>query len=572
MMAGSSISFGLALLLVTSTTALRVTQDSSCSSVCGNTTETTASDIVCNDFDYYASSTGSIFMNCLECLQTSNATSEADNDVAWFLYNLRYASAVCLYDFPSHNASANATSACDLDYACEPLQGAIESGSLNPANETEYGYCQADNNAFYGTSINDCVSCLQSSASTYTANFLLALQAGCKQEPEPGTLLSITGSLFSTTAINITSPINTTTTVSSAASSSKPSPATTIAIGVSLGILVLAAIALFTVYCIRQRRHDREDAHLLNNPYASQRPQQHHDYLYYGKEPTSSSGAPSASIASAPGAYALQVAPPQYTVDYKTEDVSSNAEYYDRLEGRSRGPPLQAHPVRLGACSPDLVSASGSQAAALPTHPAYIPRSMTPGALGGRASRATSVSRSGSVSSEQQQQQQQARRTEQVRKKPSYAMEVYLDARDDEPIVRAPSRNINVELRNSGQTSVNSPEQMSLALQPPPRALKDRRRASLSPPPPPVDRSMTSTPLPKSRLTAKKPPRLQIDESAPLDRNMGISGPLAFPDSRFSVRALGNDRIVEQTVDRSGRNGANIVEVPIASGKSYLYG
>lgn len=175
------------------------------------------------------------------------------------------------------------------------------------------------------------------------------------------------------------------------------------------------------------------------------------------------------------------------------------------------------------------------------------------------------------MSSEQQQKQSQ--QSEQVRKKPSYAMEVYLDARDDEPIQRAPSRNINLELRGSGQsTTVTTPEQVGMALQPPPRALKDRRRASLSPPPPPVDRSATSTPMPKGRLMTKKPPRLQIEESAPLDKNMGISGPLAFPDSRFSVRALGNDRIVEQTVDRSGRSGSNIVEVPIASGKSYLYG
>lgn len=57
-----------------------------------------------------------------------------------------------------------------MDHACKPLQGAIESGNLVPSNETEYGYCQADDDAFYGTSIDDCVSCLQSSASTYTAN------------------------------------------------------------------------------------------------------------------------------------------------------------------------------------------------------------------------------------------------------------------------------------------------------------------------------------------------------------------------------------------------------------------
>lgn len=227
----------------------------------------------------------------------------------------------------------------------------------------------------------------------------------------------------------------------------------------------------------------------------------------------------------------------------------------------------------------------GSPAAALPTHPAYIPRSMTPGALGGRASRAASVSRSGgSVTGssdhqnqqQQQQQQSQTRRSDQLRKKPSYAMEVYLDARDDDPTTeRAPSRNINVQLADDG--SGGGLDQVPMALQPPPRVLAasaaDRRHKSASPTPPP-DRSMTSTPMPKNRLPAKKPPRLQIEESAPLDKNMGISGPLAFPDSRFSVRPAlpGQDRIVEQTVDRSTRNGGNIIEVPIASGKSYLYG
>lgn len=178
------------------------------------------------------------------------------------------------------------------------------------------------------------------------------------------------------------------------------------------------------------------------------------------------------------------------------------------------------------------------------------------------------------MSSDSPQQQQQPRgHSDQLRKKPSYAMEVYLDARDDDPSERAPSRNINVQLAGSDDRS--GADQVSLALQPPPRVLAaDRRHKSASPPPPPPpDRSMTSTPMPKNRLPAKKPPRLQIEESAPLDRNMGISGPLAFPDSRFSVRpAQGQDRIVEQTVDRSGRNGGNIIEVPIGSGKSYLYG
>lgn len=82
-------------------------------------------------------------------------------------------------------------------------------------------------------------------------------------------------------------------------------------------------------------------------------------------------------------------------------------------------------------------------------------------------------------------------------------------------------------------------------------------------------------------MPGKKPPRLQITEATPpLDRAaagdgngsriMGISAPLAFPDSRFSTRPVNqNDRIIEQTiVDRQGQ----VAEVPIPSGKSYLYG
>lgn len=186
-MAILSLPLGLVLLILSGTQALQVTPGSSCSDVCQSSSATNSSDIVCADVDYYSSSNGAAFKDCIECLQTSNATSDSENDVSWFLCkslkerfqpilsmsntatdNLRYASAVCLYDYPKHRE--NSTSSCDLEYACSPLQEALESGNLDPSNETEFGYCQADNNAFYGTAINDCVSCLQSSSSNYMAN------------------------------------------------------------------------------------------------------------------------------------------------------------------------------------------------------------------------------------------------------------------------------------------------------------------------------------------------------------------------------------------------------------------
>ncbi|CAN8096103.1 unnamed protein product [Discula destructiva] len=606
-MARSFISRGLVLLLITASAyALRITPDSSCSSVCGDTTTTNASNVVCNDFDYYRSSEGSTFMSCMECLQTSNATRDADNDVSWFLYNLRYASAVCLYDYPSQNTSADATSVCNVDHACKPLQGALVSGNLNPLNETQYGYCQADDDAFYGTSIDNCVSCLQSSPSTYTANFLLALEAGCKQEPAPGALLSITGSLFSTLAINITMPSNST--ASSYSSTSPPLSTTTIiAIAVSLTALFATAAALFTIYFLRQRRYAREDAHLdlIHNSHHPHHPG--NAYLYYGKG-SSGGGLGSSLSAHTASSYALRpAAPPNYTVDYKAPsqdhvpaanstaaEYDSNAEYYDRLEGLSRGRPLGAHPVRLTAPLP--TGPSPAVEAALPTHPAYIPRSVTPGALGGRPSRSASIS--GSNRSDQLLQRASESSSNRAtaatagRKPTSYAMEMFLDGRGDEPFARASSQNLEMQLggvgshdNNSNNNDSNNTKRQQRISPPPPVALSQRRRISLSPPPPaPPERAITGTPgisdlllppMPKLRFPLgknKAPPGQRTDESVPLDVNMGISGPLAFPDSRFTVRPdHAGDRIVEQTVVDRGRRG-NTIEVPIGSGKSYLYG
>lgn len=395
-------------------------------------------------------------------------------------------------------------------------------------------------------------------------------------------------------------------------------------------MLFLLAGGLFTLHCCRQRRYAREDAQFLNNPYGPS----HASHLYYTKEngPTSFSTGQS---------YAM----PHYTVDYLTakhpfgndsplehqqpsaaaNDFSSNAEYYDRLEGRSRGRPLQPHPLKLhavGAIAPIETDSSGSllPTNALPTHPAYIPRSTTLGHLGGRASRNASRSastRSSAQSMRQNQSQNQnlgrtlskSSSTEPMQpqkstqKPTSYAMEVFLDGREDAPeIMRAPSRAENTGVRNihvqlgrpmegyEQQQQEQQGQQQGLSVPPPVVSWKSRR-ASVSPQPPP-DRAATATPamsslilpsVPKIRVPGKKPPKLRVTDPTGVDRDGGsggggsggggsggghidISGPLAFPDGRFSVRPA-NDRIIEQTVDRSGH-----IEVPIGSGKSYLYG
>lgn len=412
-----------------------------------------------------------------------------------------------------------------------------------------------------------------------------------------------------------------------------------VGIVVGLAVLFLLAAGLFTLYCFRQRRQAREDAGVMHghSPYPSQYQQQQQPFYYNNNNNKALN-----SNSSGPGSLGTgqSYAMPHYTVDYKPQshessdstvvgggkdddEFSNNAEYYDRLEGRSRGRPLrplQAHPVRLmhttiPAPSTETVDTIGILPThALPTHPAYIPRSTTPGHLGGRASRGGSVRSSSRASSTEQRGA--------VAKKPSYAMEVFLDAREEEEVeeeqqvvvvpdrTQAPSRqgeararNIQVELANPLHDSYDHehdhgrkqqrPDELSV---PPPAVSWRSRRASSSPPPPP-DRSATATPVPgvsslilpsvpKIRMPGKnKPPKLMITDPAGVDHdrtsgvgvagNVGqvddISGPLAFPDRRFARTRSPNDRIIEQTVDRSG-GVANLVEVPIGSGKSYLYG
>lgn len=383
-------------------------------------------------------------------------------------------------------------------------------------------------------------------------------------------------------------------------------------------MLFLLAAGLFVLYYCQQRRHALEDSGLMhNNPYPSLQ-----DRFCYAQNMSGGSGP--ASLSPSGQAYAL----PHYTIDYKpvgaaTADAgvddafTNNAEYYDRIEGRSLGRPLQAHPVRLTTVSDsssEVVDSIGNlNASALPTHPAYIPRSVARDNLGARASRNASHSASApstTSSTEPLQCQQQPQQSQShlghrgggaTGKPTSYAMEVYLDAQDEPDPERAPSRveglplrNIQLELADPPSSSYEqSPHQKppSLGLtMPPPTVSWHSRRVSVSPSrqPQPPDRAATSTPamsslilpsVPKIRVPGKKPPKLRVTDTAGVehhDAGVGgsghtvISGPLAFPCSRFLVRLPNNDRIVEQTVERGGIG--NIVEVPIGSGKSYLYG
>ncbi|KUI56814.1 hypothetical protein VP1G_04125 [Cytospora mali] len=558
--------------------ALQVTPGSSCASVCldsetGNALDpavstTNTSDIVCYDVDYYSTTVGVKFKNCLECLQNSTDASGSESDVSWFLYNLRYASAVCLYDYPA--LQANKSETCDLSTACQPLQGAIETGLDLNSDSGEFAYCSADDSVFYGTGIDDCVSCLQSSPDSYLANFLIALQAGCQQQPAAGTLLGLSGELFSGYPMNITSlASNSSTTTTRSTQKEVLSVGAVVGIVIGAAALLILAILLFYIYWRRQQKFYKEEVAMV------------HPSVFYGKD--RGSGSYMTSLTSGNSTKLV----PIYTTDHRVPppsyapagshglgmDYTNNAEYYDRMEDRNRGKPIMG--MRHQLHNAEINSANHVDVAALPTHPAYIARGHS--RLGSRASRNSSPN----IKSEPR-----------YNRPDSYAAQMYInsleDARDPAQPRPAPQepkpdgtgrgvvssretsmRNIQVEL--AGPPDAPVPRQDERTTPIPFHAFGGRG----TPAPAPVSSGASSPEngsvsrmpslilpsVPRIRVPGRKPPRLTITSASP----EAISGPLAFPDSRFTQRA--GDRIVEQTVDRG-----DTVEVPIGSGKSYLYG
>lgn len=472
---------------------------------------------------------------------------------------------------------------------------------------------------------------------------LVALQAGCEQQPAPGVLLGLSGEIFSEQPLNITSAASNSTTVTKSDDREELSAAAIAGIAIGATALFVIAIILFTVYWCRQKRYDREDQRIADHA------------SFYSKE--RGSGSYLASITSA----SSKMPAPSFTVDHRAPppsyappgalglemDVMNNAEYYDRMEGKVRGGPLTApaaaakhqHQQRRGSTE-TFDSASHVDTAALPTHPAYIPRDRAAGTgsrLGSRASRNSTPD----IKSEPR-----------FARPDPYTIQVYMNGVDDAknaaaaPPSRSPPpgprpdginrdvginretslRNIQIELAGPPEVSASAPRPSisdsiatlrqgrttPIPLQggrttpiPPsssPSQNGDSRRGTPVPLHPSVSSSLSSSSSPDNgafgvagagagagppripslilpsmtriRVPNKKPPRLVITGPSPMN---AITGPLAFPDSRFSTRpppppgqgqTQEQDRIIEQTVDRGGRSA----DVAIGSGKSYLYG
>ncbi|TDZ13131.1 hypothetical protein C8035_v000027 [Colletotrichum spinosum] len=550
-----------ALSLATPALSLKVTPGSDCAALClggpnGTTVEsaatgTSSSDIVCEDSQYNTTGTGIKFKNCVSCLQKSEASKGPDSDAAWFLYNVRYSVDVCLFNYPDAISTIN--SPCIINSACLPLKNALTAGLTKPEAGGLYDYCTADSDKFASSNWWSCVRCLQSSDSqSYLSNFLIALKAGCQQKPADGTLLGLTGQLFSSNAVNITeTPANTTLPGDGGASSTTMTVGTIVGIAVGGGLVFIGAIALFIVYCRRQRKQRRSD----EAPRPEQQPPRSHASSFTAINPSPympiADHKKSSSIASY--SYELQ----------EKQNFSNNAEYYDKLE----------HEVQTGReishYNFDPRSHHHGLGSALPTHPAYIPRAMS------RQSTRDNIPTPPNV-----------RRTNTP---DSWALQTYLNAVREEgttsirpppptaaaalAVSRSPSPAYSHESRgdNAAQTQLNPMPPPPPGPPPPPQSSGPHKSARIP--------SLVLPSVPRIRVPKKyPPPQITVQDATPVAErgekgDMNISEPLAFHEERFRDRPpAGRTAVISHVAPPREDPLDYESEMPIRSGKSTLYG
>ncbi|KAH8821720.1 hypothetical protein F5884DRAFT_100479 [Xylogone sp. PMI_703] len=241
--------------------ALWANTNTQCAAQCGNVlASTSGEEIPCTIEDYsagtgyggFGGSLGPTFTSCINCQLSSNQTDPESGrtDLELGLYNLRYAVSWCVFGYP--NNTAVGSNPCSTSRACGLEQAAFEFDGLSQ-NTTAYGYC-AD---WYSYELVNCQSCLAVNTDEYYLNnFVTVLEAGCDQKPNPGSLLSIQGTVFSNIPVNITTPGLT----PSGLPSSGHGP---LSLGGKVGIVVAGVVAILMVtgFCIvcRGRRRRRAE-------------------------------------------------------------------------------------------------------------------------------------------------------------------------------------------------------------------------------------------------------------------------------------------------------------------------
>lgn len=342
---------------------------------------------------------------------------------------------------------------------------------------------------------------------------MVALEAGCRQAPEAGTAIGLSGTVFTSEAVNITDPSDV---------DNKPSHKTSLSTGAIVGIIVgvvvvfIVAVGLLVINCKRESQFEEdiwEDGFYDNQPASGNRLYRHQPYP-----------------------------PPQMTnfhyirgAHEKQASVGSSGEYYDKMakELHSRQEVYPMHSIDRNS-----VLTSNST---LPAHPAYNPN--------------TTSRKNSSPSFRGRELPAPAATHHRVRSNTpdSFAEQAYIQAAEDSARLATVATS----------TSPISPQGPSEG--PKKRASK---LASIA-----IPKIMVPKPSRPNKLFAKakaSPPADHDNNGDP-----GISGPMfATEHRRFNDQPIGGPVVVSTTPFRppSPPPEFHYEEVPLRSGKSLLYG
>ncbi|KFA63222.1 hypothetical protein S40285_04900 [Stachybotrys chlorohalonatus IBT 40285] len=258
---------GLALLRLVA--ALQVAPNSPCASFCAdfsnldmsnpNSSTTTPNDISCDD-DEYSSPEGMKFQRCLTCLENSEFTQDEESDQEWYLYNLRYSFNYCVFGYP--NATDVGSSPCITSEACGPLEDALRDGILDPDGADPYAYCEGHGGSSLGDSFSRCLSCVHAGGThAFLSNFLVALEAGCRQQPADGVVIGLNDTVFTLTSIEIVDPNH----IPEAAAGVGSSLSTGVIVGIAIGAVVFLFLAVGCAYMQIRKRRNRAAARRRSN-------------------------------------------------------------------------------------------------------------------------------------------------------------------------------------------------------------------------------------------------------------------------------------------------------------------
>ncbi|EFQ27941.1 LPXTG-domain-containing protein [Colletotrichum graminicola] len=249
--------------------ALQVTPNSPCASFCldsngldisdPNSSNTKGKDITCTDGEYQTGAAGQKFQQCMSCLQDSSLVQGTENDQDWFLYNMRYSFDYCIFGYP--NATGVGSSPCTTSTACGALEKALTDGELDPEKSSQYSYCDADGGAMLGSAYDKCLSCVRAGGEHYyLANYLIALEAGCRQRPDPGTLVSLNSTVFTKGTITAADPKD----AAKLAKDATPALPMTAIVGIVIGAVVTFLFVAGCTFIQWRKRKARREGRGIN--------------------------------------------------------------------------------------------------------------------------------------------------------------------------------------------------------------------------------------------------------------------------------------------------------------------